>query len=312
MELFPVPRVKSGWLPVSDGHELYVETCGADAGLPVVVLHGGPGSGIHPAMRRFFDPQHWRAIFYDQRGAGRSTPATGLDHNHTDALLEDLEALRRHLGVERWWVCGGSWGSTLALLYAERFPERCLGLVVRGIFLCRQRDLAWLYSPEGAARLYPDQWRTFVEGLADTSMPGVLAAYRERLARPDVEADIWAQRWAAWEAGLSTVRPNPDVMSSFAARALAVARIENHYFCHRGFLRENQILEDAGRLAPVPGFILHGHHDLVCPLEQAQLLADAWPAAQLHIVEGAGHSSQEPGIQQALLETLAHIQETSR
>lgn len=307
-----MPRVKSGWLPVADGHQLYVETCGAPDGVPLVVLHGGPGGGIHPMMRQFFDPSRWRLICYDQRGAGRSTPSQSLEHNHTEALLTDLEVLREHLGVERWWLCGGSWGSTLALLYAERFPERCLGLVLRGVFLCRQRDLAWLYGPEGAARLYPEQWQRFSAGMEGLDVPQLLVSYRERLARPDVEARHWAQRWSAWEACLATLLPNAEVAASFDARALPIARIENHYFCAQGFIEENQILNAAASLATIPGYIVHGRHDLVCPLEQATELAAAWPLAHLDIVEGAGHSSQEPGIRQALLAALVRAAETNQ
>ncbi len=311
LPLYPRPAFDADWLSVGDGHHLYVETCGREDGEPVVVLHGGPGGGVHPLMRRYFDPDHWRVILFDQRGAGQSRPHTRLEANNTDALIEDMEKLRKHLGVKKWWLFGGSWGSTLALLYAQRYPEHCLGLMLRGIFLCRPRDVDWLYGPEGAARLHPDHWRELVNGLPQKDTAGILAYYREKLALPDEQALPWAQRWARWEARLSTVLPNEAALEGMDEQALAIARLENHYFCHDGFIRPNQILEDIDRLFDLPGFIVHGRHDRVCPAEPAFSLANAWPQAQFTLVETSAHSSREEGNEQAILASVRAAQELS-
>lgn len=308
-------------------YRLHVETFGHPDGVPLLVLHGGPGGCIHPRMRQYFDPVHWRVVLFDQRGCGQSTPFASIADNHTDAQLADMERLRMSLGIERWWLFGGSWGTTLALLYAQRYPERCLGLLLRGVFLCRKRDLDWLYGPDGAARLHPNDWRDFSADLPCDSASGVLGFYRHKLTLPDAQARPWAQRWARWEARLATLLPadggrvgdnpagdNPsggyDADASDAA--LAIARLENHYFCARGFIEENQIIEQAACLVGFPGFIAHGRHDLVCPLEQADTLARAWPNACFRVVEGAGHSSLEVAIEQAILDMVAAAQELSR
>lgn len=303
--MFDLPTAECFHLMVGQQHRLYVETCGNPQGVPLVVLHGGPGGGIHAGMRQYFDQQHWRVVMFDQRGAGRSTPSACVQDNTTEALLADMEKLRELLGIERWWLFGGSWGTTLGLLYAQRYPERCLGLILRGVFLSRQRDLDWLYAPEGAARLYPREWRDFTWGLAAGSSEELLAAYREHLSLPREEALPWAQRWARWEARLSTLLPSEAAEAGFDDKALALARIENHYFCQHSFIEENQIIHQAHRLADLPGFIVHGRQDLVCPLEQAQALADAWPRARLQVVEGAGHSASESGVEAALMLALA-------
>jgi proline iminopeptidase len=299
-------------LDVGSGHSLHVETCGKDDGVPVVVLHGGPGGGIHPRMRQYFDPEYWRVVLFDQRGAGQSTPLASLDGNHTDALLTDMEKLRESLGIERWWLFGGSWGSTLALLYAERHPDRCLGLILRGIFLGRQRDMEWLYGPQGAARLYPADWQDFVGGLTQVNMQTVLSTYQKKLAGSTDNALLWAKRWARWEARLSTLLPSTEVEASFDERALAIARIENHYFCHNCFIEEGQILRDAGALNDLPGYIVQGQQDMVCPMEQAWLLSQHWHKGQLRVVEGAGHSAMETGIERSLLQAVADAQELSQ
>lgn len=307
--LFPALDADSQWLPVSDGHCLYVETCGNPQGVPVLVVHGGPGGGINARMRQYFDPQYWRIILFDQRGSGQSTPYASLENNTTTALLNDIEQLRQHLGIDRWWLFGGSWGSTLSLLYAEAYPQHCLGLILRGIFLARREDLDWLYGASGAAKMYPAEWDNFVARLPATDLDTVLNYYQQKMAQPTAQALPWAKRWAQWEAKLSTIMPSSDAESSFDQRALAIARIENHYFCHQSFIEENQILSAISRIAKLPGYIIQGQHDMVCPANQAWLLSKLWPSASLRMVAGAGHSSAEAGIEQALLRAVADAAE---
>lgn len=304
LSAFPPITANSLRLTVGNVHSLYVETCGNPSGTPVLVVHGGPGGGINPHMRRYFDPAFWRVVLFDQRGAGQSTPYASIQHNTTDALIDDMEQLRKHLGIERWWLFGGSWGSTLSLLYAQRHPERCMGLILRGIFLSRRRDLQWLYGPNGVAQLYPDAWESFVAGLPDTDLDTVLTHYQQQMAQPDALALPWAKRWAKWEAILSTVNASEAAQASFDARALAISRIENHYFCHQSFITENQILQHCYKLQDIPGFIVQGQLDLVCPAQQAWQLFKHWPQARLHMVAGAGHSASEYGIEQMLLQSV--------
>ncbi|WJW75633.1 prolyl aminopeptidase [Thiohalobacter sp. IOR34] len=284
-------------------HRLHVEECGNPAGLPVLVLHGGPGAGCEPYQRRFFDPERYRIVLFDQRGCGRSTPHASLEGNDTAALVADIEAIRRHLQIDRWLVFGGSWGSTLALVYAQAHGERVLGLVLRGIFLCRPRDLHWFYQ-DGASRLFPDYWEDFLDPIPPAERDDLMAAYHRRLTGDDeVQRMAAAKAWSLWEARTATLSPRKDVVRHFADpfTALALARIESHYFINRCFLKPNQILEDAGQLAEIPGIIVHGRYDCVCPPEQAQALARAWPAARLQIVDASGHSATEPGIAAALV-----------
>lgn len=307
-QLFPLPKADSFFLPVSDGHHLYVETCGPADGEPVLVVHGGPGGGINPRLRQFFAPDYWRVVLFDQRGAGLSTPAAGLEHNTTQALIEDMEALRTTLGIEKWWLFGGSWGSTLSLLYAQAHPDRCSGLLLRGIYLGRKRDTDWLYGPDGVARLYPEAWQDFVRNLPATDSTSVIAFYHDKLALPDAQAMPWAKRWAGWEGRISTLLPNQEVEASFDARALAIARIENHYFYHQCFIERSQILDHAASLKGVPGYIAQGRYDVVCPPDQADALVNCWPDVEITMVPACGHSSSEPAMEQALLENVAKAQ----
>lgn len=288
----------SGYLRVSDSHELYFEQSGNPSGVPVVFLHGGPGSGTEPSQRRFFDPEHYRIILFDQRGAGRSQPHATLIDNTTWHLVADLELLRAHLGIQRWLVFGGSWGSTLALAYAERHPERVSGLVLRGIFLFTQRELDWFYK-DGASRLFPDAWEDFVRDIPISERGELLVAYQRRLESPDRQLQLAAARaWSLWEARTSRLYEDAAIIERFTEPqfALAFARIENHFFLNRGFLaHENQLIADIGRIRHIPAVIVQGRYDVVCPMDAAWALHRAWPEAELRIVPDSGHSASEPG-----------------
>lgn len=291
-------------LAVDDLHRLHVEECGNPAGIPVLFLHGGPGSGIEPWHRQFFDPARYRIVLFDQRGAGKSTPHAELTDNTTAHLLADMERIRETLGIDRWLLFGGSWGSTLALVYAETWPERVLGLVLRGIFLCRPRDLHWFYQ-DGASHLFPDYWQDFLAPIPEEERDRMIAAYHRRLTGDnEVERMAAAKAWSLWEARTATLLPNRAVLHHFGDpyTALSLARIECHYFMHDAFLEPNQILRDAGRLRDIPGVIVHGRYDCVCPLEQAHELHRAWPQAQLMVIPDAGHAAGEPGITSALVQ----------
>lgn len=290
-------------LAVEAPHELYIEECGNPAGLPALFVHGGPGAGCEEYHRRYFDPEIYRIILFDQRGAGRSTPHASLERNTTWHLLADMERIRGHLGVDRWVLFGGSWGSTLALVYAERHPERVLGLILRGVFLCRPWEIRWFYQ-EGANRVFPDHWRDFVAPIPEAERHDLVRAHYRRLTGNDEVARMRsAEAWSLWEGRTATLRPNRSVLDHFGhpRTALALARIEAHYFAHHAFLRPDQILRDAHRLKDLPGFLVHGRYDMCCPLQNAWELAQAWPAAKLEIVPDAGHSAAEPGNVHALV-----------
>jgi len=290
-------------LAVDGLHRLRLETCGKPDGLPVVFLHGGPGSGCEPWHRRFFNPDAYRVVLFDQRGCGRSTPHASLEDNSTAHLVADMERIREHLGIERWVVFGGSWGSTLALAYAEAHPQRVLGLVLRGIFLCRPRDIHWFYQ-DGAGRLFPDYWADYLAPIPETERGDMVSAYHRRLTGQDEVARMAAAKaWSEWEGRTATLLPNPGVVDHFRDPhvALSLARIECHYFSNNAFMEEDQLLRDAHLLADIPGTIVHGRYDVVCPVDQAHALHQAWPGARLVIVPDAGHSAGEPGIVDALV-----------
>lgn len=293
------------WLPVGDGHELYVEQSGNPDGMPVMVLHGGPGGGCSPRMRRYFDPARWRIILFDQRGAGQSRPFGCLQANTTDHLLADIATLREALGLERFMLFGGSWGATLALLYAQRHPAHVSALVLRGVFLCRDQDLAWLYQ-DGASRIQPEAWAAFNAPIPEAERGDLVGAYHRRLSAADAEPEL-AARWAAWEGACATLLPSAAVMAGFQSRALALARLEAHYFVHRGFMPEGGVLSGMHRLAGLPGVIVHGRYDMVCPVQQATLLQAHWPGSELEIVPDAGHSASEPGLERALVAAVARM-----
>ena len=290
-------------LQVESPHELYLEVCGNPKGLPVLFVHGGPGAGCEEYHRRFFDPNVYRIILFDQRGAGRSTPHASLENNTTWHLVADMEKIREHLGIDRWILFGGSWGSTLSLVYAETHPQRVLGLILRGIFLCRPWEIHWFYQ-EGANHLFPDHWEDFIAPIPEPERHDLLHAHYRRLTSKDEIARMAsAKAWSLWEGRSATLLPNKHVVDFFGSphTALSLARIEAHYFAHHTFLDPDQILRDVSRLSGIPGIIVHGRYDVVCPIQNAWELARAWPDARLEIIPDAGHSAAEPGTSGALV-----------
>ena len=298
----PLAPYQTGFLPVGAGHSLYWELSGNPEGKPVLFLHGGPGGGCAPDHRRFFDPTVYRVCLFDQRGAGQSRPLGEIAENTTAHLIGDIEHLRSHLGVARWLVFGGSWGSTLALAYAQVHPERVAALVLRGIFLGRLSELQWwLY---GLKAVFPDAWEAFAGYLPAEERGDLLAGYYRRLTDPDPAVHMPAARtWARYEAACSTLMPSPQTIQAFSRDpvALALARLEAHYFVNGVFLEEGQLLAEAGRLADIPGVIVQGRYDMVCPPISAFELARAWNRAELQIVPDAGHSAMEPGTRRRLV-----------
>ncbi|WP_418139526.1 prolyl aminopeptidase [Oceanimonas smirnovii] len=298
------------WLPVSDLHQIYVEESGNPLGIPVVLVHGGPGAGISPEHRRFFDPERYRIILFDQRGSGQSVPHAELADNSTQALLADMEQIRVHLGIEHWLVFGGSWGSTLALCYAIEHLGRVLGLVLRGLFLGRQQDLDWLYQPEGgAAQLFPDYYREFLTPL-NGNAEDLLHRYYQLLTSDNELARLNAARaWAIWEGRISTLLPRHDAESHYgeAHSALALARLECHYFVNHCFFEENYIIRHINNVRGLPAVLVHGRYDAICKPAAATTLAACWPELHLQIVPGAGHSAFEPGIMDALIKATDHM-----
>ncbi|MDV2080253.1 prolyl aminopeptidase [Marinobacter xestospongiae] len=296
-------------LKVTPPHELYLEESGNPEGIPVLVVHGGPGGGCEDYYRRFFDAERYRIILLDQRGAGRSTPLAELADNTTADLVADMEQVRQFLGIDRWVLFGGSWGSTLSLVYAEQYPERVMGLVLRGIFLCRPQDIHWFYQ-EGASRVFPDYWRDFLAPIPEAERGDLVSAYYRRLtSNNELEQIQAAKAWSIWEGRCATLHPNPAVVDHFGHPhvAIALARIECHYFMNRAFLEPDQILNNAGALAGIPGIIVHGRYDMVCPLDNALALSQAWPDADLRIIRDAGHSASEPAIVDALMHAVDEV-----
>jgi proline iminopeptidase len=298
----PVEPFASGMLELEKPHRMYFEQSGNPRGVPVVFLHGGPGAGSSPVHRQFFDAAFYRIVVFDQRGAGRSTPLGSLDNNTTPALIADMEKLREHLGIARWIVFGGSWGSTLALAYAQHHPERCLGLILRGIFLCRPAEIEWFLY--GLRAIFPETWRAFAAYIPESERGDLLAAYHKRLVDPDPAVHMPAARsWSVYEGSCSTLLPNPALVADVATDrvALGLARIEAHYFRHDIFLPRDFLLGHAHRLKPIPGVIVQGRYDIVCPTLSADDLHHAWPEADYQVVADAGHSAFEPGIRSRLV-----------
>lgn len=302
-DLFPeIGPFETGYLPLTDGHVMYWEQVGHPRGRPALFLHGGPGAGAGAVHRRFFDPQFWRVAIFDQRGAGRSRPLGDLHDNTTAHLVADIEALRIHLGLERWLLFGGSWGSTLALAYAQAHPERVIGLVLRGVFLGRPDEVDWFLH--GMARVFPDAHAAFLAHLPESERGDVLRAYLARLTHPDPLVHQPAARaWSVYEGSCSTLLPSPDTVASFAQdrTALGLARIEAHYFAHDLFLPPEGLLGHMHRIAHLPAEIVQGRYDMVCPATSAFELAAAWPQARLTVIPDAGHSALEPGVRRALV-----------
>ena len=300
----PIEPSRSGHLAVGAGHEIYWEECGNPNGKPVVFLHGGPGAGSDARARRFFDPARYRIFLFDQRGCGRSRPHASLEHNTTWDLVADIEKLRALFGIERWQVFGGSWGSTLALAYAQTHPERVTELVLRGIFLLRKRELDWFYQ-EGASALYPDRWEDYLAPIPPAERGELVRAFYRRLTGDDrAAAQAAARAWSMWEGSTSYLLTDEDNVRRWGEDefSLAVARIECHYFVNGGFMeRESQLLDDIGRVRQLPAVIVQGRHDVVCPMFTAWDLHRAWPEAELRVVGDAGHSAFEPGITDELV-----------
>jgi proline iminopeptidase len=298
-ELYPaLEPYQTHHLAVDAIHTLYVEECGNPRGVPVVFLHGGPGAGLAEYHRRFFDPARYRIVLFDQRGAGKSTPFAELTDNTTWHLVADIETIREQLEIERWAVFGGSWGSTLALIYAQAHPERVLGLILRGIFLARPAEVRWFYEEGGASWLLPEKWQRYAAAIAPEERGEMMEAYWRRLTSDDAAVRLAAaQAWGAWEGGSITLEESPDTVASFAApeTALSLARIEAHYFRHHCWLDDNQLLRDVPKIHHLPATIVQGRYDIICPPRSACELAAAWPEAQFHIVL-SGHAASEPAI----------------
>ena len=301
--LYPeIEPYNAGMLPLDGRHRMYFEESGNPEGAPVLFLHGGPGAGAAPAHRRFFDPAHYRIVIFDQRGAGRSMPLGEITDNTTPLLVADIEKLREHLGIKQWLVFGGSWGSTLALAYAEFHPERCTGLILRGIFLCRKSEIDWFLY--GLRNIFPEAWRAFSDPIPAAERRDLLTAYHRRLTDPDPAVHMPAARaWGTYEGSCSTLMPSPETVAYFAGDvvSLGLARIEAHYFKHDIFLPENYLLDNVHRIRNIPGVIVQGRYDAVCPIVSADDLHRVWPEAEYHIIPDAGHSAWEPGICSALV-----------
>ena len=304
-ELYPeIEPFATGELALDQRHVMYWEQCGKPSGDPVLLLHGGPGTGCSPAQRRFFDPGYYRAVLFDQRGAGRSRPAGEIVDNTTRHLVADIERLRQHLGIERWLVFGGSWGSTLALAYAQKHPEQVSELVLRGIFMLSQFELQWFYQG-GASAIFPDHWENYLAAIPVAERGDLIQAFYQRLTSDDRATRVAAARaWSIWEAATSYLHVNEEQLHKWGEEefAIAVARIECHYFVNRGFFdADGQLLRDAPRIRDIPGVIVHGRYDVVTPIKNAFDLKAAWPETELRIVPDAGHAMSEPGIVHELI-----------
>jgi proline iminopeptidase len=308
-ELYPeIEPYSAGTLKLDGLHTMYWEQSGNPEGAPVLFLHGGPGAGASPAHRRFFDPAHYRIVIFDQRGAGRSTPLGEVRDNTTPHLVADIERLRAHLGIDRWLVFGGSWGSTLALAYGEAHPDRCTGFILRGVFLCRRSEIQWFLY--GLKNLYPEAWRVFAGLVPEAERGDLLAAYYRRLTDPEPRVHVPAARaWSTYEGACSTLLPSPETVAYFAGDgvALGLARIEAHYFSHDIFLPENSLLGNAQRLRHLPCAIVQGRYDAVCPIVTADELHLAWPEADYIVVPDAGHSAWEPGVTAELVKAAERM-----
>lgn len=300
----PIEPHKTGMLPVEGNHTLYWEECGNPQGKPVIFLHGGPGGGLDPSYRSFFSPEYYRIILFDQRGCGKSIPFSSLEQNTTWNLVNDIEQLRQHLNIENWVVFGGSWGSTLALTYAIKHPQQVQALILRGIFLVRPKEIAWFYQT-GASYLFPDLWEEYCAPIPFEERSDFVQSYYKRLTSPDLTTrKEAAQAWSRWEGGTSKLYIDPNLVKSFGEEdaADAFARIECHYFINNGFFEtDNWILENIEAIRSIPGIIVQGRYDVVCPIMSAWELHRAWPEAQLEIISDAGHSAFEPGITDALI-----------
>ncbi len=299
-------------LQVGPIHELYIEECGNPDGLPVVVVHSGPGGGVEPFQRRFFDPEQYRIILFDQRGAGRSRPHAELRDNSTQKLIADLERIRDYLKIESWVMLGGAWGCSLSLLYAQAYPQHVRSLIVYSVFLAREQDMAWFYQ-NGANKFFPDYWEEFTSGFSDEEKQDLVIAYQKRLNQPDELARMaTAKAWSSWQAQCSALQPHGTIIDHFSDPHVAVglANIECHYLVNNFFIKSDQILKNMKKIQQIPGYIIHGRYDMVCPLKNAWELNQAWPNSNLYIVRDAGHSAKEPGIIDALIVATRKVLKT--
>lgn len=307
----PIKPYVSHHLQVDDIHTLYIEECGNPSGLPVVFLHGGPGAGCSSYHRQYFDPEIYRIVLFDQRGCGKSTPHACLEKNTTWDLVADIEVIRQHLKIDSWVVFGGSWGSTLGLLYAEAYPACVSGLILRGIFLARDHDVKWFYQ-QGTSRLFPDYWQEYIKPIPEQQRGDMLSAYHQQLTGDnEVQQLRAAKAWSIWEGMTATLQTDDGVVESFSNShaALSIARIECHYFVNHCWLEHNQIIQNIEKIRHIPGYIVHGRYDVICPVEQAWELANAWPEAELNIVGDAGHAIVEQGITNELLRITEELGE---
>lgn len=305
VSFFPeIEPYKTHRLKVSDVHDLYIEEVGNPKGQPIVFLHGGPGAGLSTKHRRFFDPKHYRIILFDQRGAGKSKPHANLEDNTTWDLVSDIEKIREFLGVQKWVVFGGSWGSTLAIAYAETHPEKVAGLILRGIFLCREEEIEWFYQ-KGCEWIFPDQWEKYVGFIPENERHQMVKAYYKRLTSDDSKIRLEAaKRWSTWEGSTIKLIQDPETVSTFEEEqmALSIARIECHFFINKcWFESNNQLIENINKIRHIPAVIVHGRYDVVCPVKNAWDLHKAWPEAKLEIIADAGHAADEPGILDGLV-----------
>ena len=306
MELFPnIEPFNTFYLPVSDLHTIYIEESGNKNGKPVIFLHGGPGGGVDPKYRRYFNPNKWRIIMFDQRGCGKSTPFAELKENTTWDLVDDIEKIRKHLSIDRWVVYGGSWGSTLSLAYSQTYPDSCKALILRGIFLVRKKEIHWFYQ-EGASKIFPDDWQSFIAPIPIEKRDNLLEAYYNLLIGKDSSKKIEAAKaWSTWEGSTVRLIQDKDFIGDFSDEkfAEAFARIESHYFMNNAwFNSDNHLIENVDKIRHIPAVIVHGRYDVICPVENAWELHQAWPESELHIIPDAGHSIFEEGIKDKILE----------
>ncbi|WP_146347595.1 prolyl aminopeptidase [Falsiphaeobacter marinintestinus] len=306
----PIEPFDQRVLDVGQGHRIYMEQCGNPDGMPVVVLHGGPGGGCSPAMRRYFDPKVYRIILFDQRGCGRSRPHAGVENNTTWHLVADIERIRSDLDIDSWIVFGGSWGATLSLIYAQSHPERVAQLVLRGVFLMTQTELDWFYGG-GAGKFWPETWANFVSPIPEDERGDLIKAYNKRLFSGDRAMEVrFGRAWSAWENALASIHSTGGTGESPGDYARAFARLENHYFTHGGFLEfDGQILANMGRISHIPGVIVQGRYDMICPPVSAYRVSELWPASELKMVRNAGHALSEPGISAELVRVMDQIGE---
>lgn len=304
----PVEAFDQQMVDVGQGHRIYVEQSGNPQGVPVIVCHGGPGGGCSPAMRRYFDPDIYRVILFDQRGCGRSRPYASCEDNTTWHLVADMELIRRRLEIDDWMVFGGSWGATLSLIYAQAHPDRVRHLILRGVFLMTQGELDWFYGG-GAGKFWPETWARFVSLIPENERDDIIGAFHKRLFSGDVSEEIRHGRaWSAWENALASIHSNGNAGESPGEYARAFARLENHYFSNHGFLeKDGQILANMGRISHIPGVIVQGRYDMICPPVMAWRLSELWPASELKMIAGSGHALSEPGISAELVQVMNRI-----